>query len=245
MTASLHSIRFPNERDEYRAARDELLCAEIELRRQTEAVAAMRRDLPPGGEVKEDYVFEEVDAPIGEDGPARQVRLSELFEDGKDTLVVYSYMYGPEMKQPCPSCTSILDALDGTVAHATQRVNVAVIAKSPIARIREFARGRGWRNLRLLSSAGTTYNADYQGENANGDQMPALNVFARRDGRIYHTYCTELLFVPSDPGQDRRHVDAIWPLWNLFDYTPEGRGATWQPRLSYEQPRVAIGTVVG
>ncbi|MGZ8830565.1 MAG: DUF899 family protein, partial [Thermoanaerobaculia bacterium] len=94
-------------------------------------------------------------------------------------------------------------------------------------------RERGWRNLRLLSSANNTYNRDYHAENEKGGQMPVLNVFVRRDGRIHHFYGTELLYVPPEPGQDGRHVDMIWPLWNLFDVTPEGRGETWQPRLKY------------
>uniref|UniRef100_UPI00273A5958 DUF899 family protein n=1 Tax=Stenotrophomonas sp. YIM B06876 TaxID=3060211 RepID=UPI00273A5958 len=94
-------------------------------------------------------------------------------------------------------------------------------------------RERGWRNLRLLSSAGNSYNADYHGEDSQGAQRPALNVFERRGGQIHHCYCTELMFVAAEPGQNPRHVDPIWPLWNLFDYTPAGRGTDWHPRLSY------------
>jgi predicted dithiol-disulfide oxidoreductase (DUF899 family) len=137
------------------------------------------------------------------------------------------------MEKPCPSCTSILDALDGSNVHITQRVSLAVVAKSPIARIHEVARSRSWTGLRLLSSAGTTYNHDYQGESAEGSQRPALNVFVRRNGKVHHIYCTELMFAPVDKGQNPRHVDSIWPLWNMFDFTPDGRGATWQPKLSY------------
>jgi predicted dithiol-disulfide oxidoreductase (DUF899 family) len=218
------SKRFPGESEAYRSARNELLEEEIALRRHIEAVAAKRRSLPLGGEVPEDYAFDE---------QGGQVRLSELFADGKDTLIVYSYMYGPQMKQPCVACTSILDALDGEAPHVTQRVNLAVVAKSPIDRILQFTEDRGWRNLRLLSSARNTYNRDYHGELPDGAQMPTLNVFVRRDDKIHHVYCTELLFAPADPGQDERHVDSIWPLWNLFDLTPEGRGETWYPRLSY------------
>src|SRR6185295_10436283 len=221
--------RFPGESTDYRAARNELLDAEIELRRQLEAVAAQRRTLPLGGEVPEDYAFDEQN----EDGVIRQVRLSQLFGEGKDTLIVYSYMYGPQMEQPCVSCTSILDGLDGEAPHVVQRVNLAVVAKSPVERIQRFARYRGWRHLRLLSSAKNTYNRDYHGETPDGDQIPALNVFVRRDGRVYHFYNTELLYAPTEPGQDGRHVDLIWPLWNLFDLTPEGRGEKWYPRISY------------
>jgi predicted dithiol-disulfide oxidoreductase (DUF899 family) len=224
VAGSLHGERFPNETAAYRAARDELLLAERDLRRQVEAVAELRRALPLGGEVPEDSVFE------GEDGP---VRLSELF-GGKDTLAAYSFMYGPRMEQACPSCTSMLDGLDGQAPHITQRIALAVIARSPIARIRAHADARGWRRLRLLSSANNSYGRDYHGESEDGRQLPMLNVFARRDGRVFHTWASELAFAPREPGQDPRHIDMIWPLWNMLDFTPEGRGADWRPSLSYD-----------
>ena len=126
----------------------------------------------------------------------------------------------------------MLDGLNGTAPHATQRINLVVVARSPIQRIRAFARERGWRHLRFLSSAGNTYNHDYHGETADGSQRPALNVFVRRGRRVYHFYNTELLFAPAEHGQDPRHVDLLWPLWNLFDLTPEGR-PNWYPELSY------------
>ncbi|HEV2720093.1 MAG TPA: DUF899 family protein, partial [Thermoanaerobaculia bacterium] len=136
-------MRFPGESDDYRTARKALLEAEKDLRRDVERVAAMRRELPLGGEPREDYIFN------GEHGP---VRLSELFDDGKDSLIIYSYMYGPQMAKPCVMCTSILDALDGEAPHVVQRANLFVVAKSPIERIMKFATERGWRNLQLLSS---------------------------------------------------------------------------------------------
>jgi len=147
---------------------------------------------------------------------------------------VYSYMFGPQMAAPCVSCTSILDSLDGEAPHVMQRVSLAVVAKSPIHRILDFTRARGWHNLPLVSSGGNTYNRDYHGEAENGSQLPMLNVFVRRNGRIHHWYGTELIFAPAERGQDGRHVDSFWPLWNLFDLTPEGRGTTWYPRLRYE-----------
>jgi predicted dithiol-disulfide oxidoreductase (DUF899 family) len=228
----LHEVRFPGESKSYRTARNNLLKAEIDLRREIERVAALRRKLPVGGAVPEDYVFEE-----GPDSPAggalsRAVKLSELF--GKDaSLIVYSFMYGPAMEKPCPSCTSILDSMNGAAPHATQHINLVVVAKSPIERIRDYAKTRGWNNLRLLSSAKNSYNRDYHGESATGSQMPNLNVFVKRGNQVHHVFSTELLFARSDPGQDHRHVDIIWPLWNLYDFTPEGRGANWYPRLSY------------
>lgn len=235
MNDPLHTVRFPGESHAYRVARDQLLRAEIELRRQTEATAALRRALPLGGAIPVDYEFDDGgDTPLAT-GVERKTRLSELFADGKDTLAVYSYMFGPAMSAPCPSCSSILDALDGEMPHLNQRANVVVIAKSPIQRIRRFAKERGWRHLHLLSSEHTTYNTDYQGETAEGRQMPALNVFLKRDGQIHHTWCSELMFVPPEAGQDPRHVDPIWPLWNLLDCLPEGRGGDWRPSLTYDR----------
>lgn len=233
--ASIHSVRFPGESEEYRRARDELLKAELDLRTRLEEVALLRRGLPLGGEVREDYLFEEGGADLEGDSTVRSARFSQLFEPGKDSLIVYSFMYGPEMPRPCPMCTSILDGLNGTAIHARQRVNFVVVAKSPLERIRAFARERGWLNLRLLSSARNTYNRDYHGETAERNQIPAINVFVRRRDFIHHLYNAEALYTSPEPGQDARHVDLIWPLWNLFDLTPEGRGADWYPRLSYER----------
>jgi predicted dithiol-disulfide oxidoreductase (DUF899 family) len=231
---SIHGKRFPGESAEYRAARDRLLREEVELRRSIEAVAGLRRRLPPGGPVPQDYLFEEGSADLAENQTVRQVRMSELFRSGWTSLVVYSFMYGPRMEVPCPMCTSILDGLNGSAPHVAQRANLAVVAKSPIHRIRAFARGRGWRNLRLLSSADNSYNRDFHGEDEKGAQWPMLNVFVKRDGVIRHFWASELLFAPSDPGQNPRHVDLIWPLWNVLDVIPEGRGKDWQPKLSYE-----------
>ncbi|HXR15376.1 MAG TPA: DUF899 family protein [Terriglobales bacterium] len=233
MAPLLHPKRFPGESSAYREARNGLLQAEIALRRNIEEVAALRRTLPLSGEVPEDYIFDEGAADLKDSATTHKTRLSELFQSGKDTLAIYSFMYGPKMKAACPSCTSIVDSLDGTTPHATQRINLAVVARNPLEKIRAHARSRGWRNLRLLSSANNTYNRDYHGENPEGDQMPGLNVFTRRDGKIHHFYYTELRFVPPDPGQNERHVDMFWPLWNLFDYTPEGRGKDWYPKLVY------------
>ena len=218
-------LSFPNESVAYREARDALLAAEADLRRRVEAVAAMRRALPPGGAVREDYAFEEGDR-------GRKVRLSELFGP-HDTLVVYSWMFGPKMNEPCPSCSSMLDSLDGDVAPIAQNASLAVVARSPIQRMLGFARQRGWRNLRLLSSANNSYHPDYFGETAEGAQRPMMNVFSRKGGAIHHTWGSELAYAPRDPGQDPRHIDLIWPLWGVLDLTPEGRG-DFNPRLRYD-----------
>lgn len=222
-------IHFPNESAEYRDARDELLNAEIELRRHIEQVSALRRTLPNGGILKEDYLFEE----ITETNAIRQIKFSQLFEENKNSLVIYSFMYGSDMELPCPSCTSILDGLNGSAPHIRDRVNFVVIAKSPIQRIMQWAQTRGWNNLRLLSSAQNSYNKDYFAETENGDQLPITNVFVKSKDNIFHAYSTELLYANSEENQEPRHVDMLWPVWNVFDLTPEGRGENWHPQLKY------------
>ena len=230
-------LTFPGESAAYRAARDRLLEQEIELRRAMEAVAVARRQLPPGGIVPEDYAFEGA----GPDGEPAPVRLSELFVPGKDSLVIYSFMFprdpvddrpGPA-DGPCASCVALLDQLDGVVEHFTQHAGLVAVAKAPLPRILAFANERGWRRLRLLSSAANRYNRDYFGETAEGHQRPMLNVFHRDGATIRHFWGSELLYAPSEPGQDPRHVGTLEPVWNLFDLTPEGRGTDWDEQLRY------------
>jgi predicted dithiol-disulfide oxidoreductase (DUF899 family) len=218
-------MNFPGESTQYREARDRLLQAEAELRRQTEAVAAMRRELPAGGVVPQDYVF---------DGAGGEVRFSELFGE-HDTLVVYSFMFPRTLDDdsPCPACSSILESLDGAARHLGQVVALAVVAKAPLPRIREYADHRGWRHLRLLSSAANGYNRDYNAEGSDGSQAPILNVFSRRDDEIRHFWGSELMSAPRDDGQEPRHVDFIWPIWNVLDATPDGRGTGWSPQREY------------
>ena len=234
----MQHLRFPNESTTYREARNALLAEEMELRRQVERVAARRRALPMGGEVKEDYVFE------GESG---RTKLSQLFAPDKETLAIYSFMFGPERERPCPGCTHFLDALEGSTRHILQRLNFVVVAKSAVSRLQVFARERGWRQLRLLSTAGNNYDRDYFGDStalsaAMRDQqefkpgeewdMPILNVFRRDGGTIRHCWGSELLYVPPEPGQEYRHNDLLDPLWNMLDVTPDGRG-DFHPKLEY------------
>ena len=241
-------IALPGESAEYRAARDRLLEQEIALRRAMEAVATARRELPSGGPVKQDYVFEGA----GADGVPADVRLSELFAPAKDSLVIYSFMFPrdpddptpgppggetallPLAEGPCPSCAALLDQLDGAAEHASQHINLAVVAKAPLPRVLAFARERGWRRLRLLSSAGNTYNADYFAETPDGVQRPMLTVFHRDHDAIRHFWSSELVYAPSDPGQEPRHVGTLEPLWNLFDLTREGRPVGWAEQFSYD-----------
>lgn len=239
---------FPGESSEYRTARDHLLTQEIDLRRTMEAVAVARRELPPGGLVPEDYVFDG----LGADGMPAKVRLSELFAPGKDVLVIYNFMFprhpqddrpGPrkgataKLKReegPCPSCVAFLDQLDGAAMHVEQRANFVVIAKAPLDRLIAFAKERGWRNLRLFSAAGNSFKRDYHAETAEGFQMPMMTVFHRQGDEIRHFWSSEMCYAPADPGQDTRHCGTLEPLWNIFDLTPGGRPSDWEERLDYD-----------
>jgi len=223
-------MKWPNQSDEYRRARDELLRAEVELRRQEEAVAARRRTLPLGGEVTGDYVF---------DSPSGPVRFPELFANGRDTLFLYNFMFTPgerglPLEVACPSCTSIIDAMDGAFRHLLDRVAVAIVAKAPIDQFAAWGRKRGWRFAPLYSSSSSTFNRDYNAESEDGGQLPVAHVFTRSNGRVHHRWSSELFAAPRDPGQHPRHVDYMWPIWKVLDLTPEGRGADWNPRYSYE-----------
>lgn len=220
---SLHNKHFPKESDDYREARNKLLEAEMALRRQTEEVAKLRRALPLGGKLKEDYVFSEAGG--------KKVKFSDLFSKDKNTLVVYSMMFDPSWNEPCNMCNSIVDGLNGNAGQITQKVNLVVVAKAPIEKLLRYAKKTGWNHIRLISSFDNSYNADYFAEQS-GDQMPMMNVFTKKSDGIYHTWGSELAFAPTEPGQDMRAVDIIWPLWNVLDLTPEGRG-DWYPEIRY------------
>lgn len=230
--SSMHSTTFPGETAQYRRARNKLLRSEVKVRRQIEAVAAERRGLPLGGRVTQDYTFES-SAPGARD--FKTTRLSQLFAPGKTTLFLYNFMFPERVGSmtPCPSCTSIIDAIDGASRHVTQRINFAVIAKAPIDKFRAHANRRGWRHVLLLSSAGNTFNRDYHAEDPSGQQFPLAHVFIRRGKAIHHSWTSELWWADEDPGQDRRHVDFMWPMWSMFDTTPNGRGKSWGPKLDY------------
>jgi predicted dithiol-disulfide oxidoreductase (DUF899 family) len=219
--ATKNKVRFPNESDGYRRARDALLAEEIELRRHIERVAEQRRALPPGGVISKDYRFE------GENGA---VVFSKLFGD-KQTLAVYSYMYGPKREQPCPMCTSLLSAWDGEAADVEQRIALVIVARSPIGRLVAFKKERGWRNLMLFSDVGGDYTRDYV--SADDADVPAFNVFTRRDGSVRHFWSGEMGSKTADPGQDPRGAPDLMPLWTILDSTPEGRGTDWYPKLKY------------
>jgi predicted dithiol-disulfide oxidoreductase (DUF899 family) len=221
--AAKNKYRIPNESAEYRRARNALLAEEIELRRHIERVAAQRRALPPGGEVKKNYKFQ------SEHGP---VTFADLFGD-KESLVVYSWMYGAQRERPCPMCTSLLSAWDGEAQDMEQNVALAIIAQSPIEKLIAFKQERGWRNLKLYSDIGSEYSKDYYANTPEWDDTAAFHVFTRRDGTIRHFWGGEMGFETADPGQDPRGAPDLMPLWTVIDSTPEGRKADWYPSLEY------------
>ncbi len=214
---------YPGESQSYRDARNELLQAELDLRRQTADVAVLRQNLPLGGATQNDYVF---------DSAAGPVSLSELFAGGSNSLILYSLMYAPD-GSPCPMCTAFLDGLNGNAPHIMQRSNMAVVARASSDVLQKFADDRGWDNLRMLSSGQNSYNSDYNGEVEDGSQIPMMNVFTKDGDTIHHFYGTEVFFAAPEEGQHSRHIDNMWGLWNVFDLLPEGRGDGWFPSLSY------------
>jgi predicted dithiol-disulfide oxidoreductase (DUF899 family) len=221
--AKKNTVRFPNESEEYRQARAALLAEEIDLRRHIERVAEQRRALPPGGKVTKDYRFDSERGPVG---------FADLFGD-KQTLVVYSYMFGPRRERPCPMCTSLLSAWDGEAQDVEQRVALAVVARSPIERLVAFKKERGWRNLKLYVDTTGEFSRDYHALTAEGGDDAAFNVFTRRDGTIRHFWSGEMSFETADPGQDPRGAPDLMPIWTILDSTPEGRGTDWYPKLEY------------
>jgi predicted dithiol-disulfide oxidoreductase (DUF899 family) len=242
------TIAFPNESVEYRVAREALLQREVELRREMESVAAQLRSLPPGGEVPEDYVFDR----LGEDGAAEPVRMSELFGDN-DTLMLYHFMFPrdaaddrpgpahgrfaelPLEQGPCPSCTALIDMWDGAMPHFEGLGgNLVVVARAPIEQVAAFGQDKGWRHIRLLSAANCSFRRDYGSDSADGRPVSLLTVFKRwPDGTIRLQWASELVFAPTDPGQDPRHLGTVEPLWTLFDLTPHGRPAA-DEQLEYD-----------
>jgi predicted dithiol-disulfide oxidoreductase (DUF899 family) len=219
--AAKNKLHFPNETPEYRKARNTLLAEEIELRRHIERVAALRRALPLGGTVPKDYTLE------SERGP---VRFSGLFGD-KQTLIIYSMMFGPQRQHPCPMCTSFLNSWDGTARNLRERVALAVFARSPIERLLDFKKERGWQNLPLYSDNSGNYTRTYV--SAEDADVPGLNIFTRRDGTIRHFWAGEMSGEMADSGQDPRGAPDADPLWTFLDLTPEGRGTNWYPMLEY------------
>lgn len=222
--AARNPVRIPNESAQYRAARTALLAEEIELRRHMERVAALRRALPAGAEVSGDYRFET------EQGPTD---LAGLFGD-KQTLAVYSYMFGPQRQRPCPMCTNVLDAWDGNAADIGQKLALVAVARSPLEKLVAWKQERGWKALRVAHDANDAFSRDYLALLPDGSESGVLSIFTRRDGTIRHFWSNEMSEVTTDPGQDVRGVlETYSPLWNVLDTTPGGRDPDWYPSLSY------------
>src|SRR5688572_23336646 len=206
----MSELRYPNESREYRAARDALLKDEQELIDRTKSLAEKRRHLPRGGRLKEDYTFQWAN----EGKVGKSVKFSELFAD-KNTLLIYSFMFGPNWDKPCPSCTSLMDGFDRTSYGVTRDASFVAIAKAPADRIHAWAKQRGWSQIALVSGSQSTYQADYKCQGDSDDeQLPVMHVFRRQEGQIFHFWGTET---------SMNHLDTVWPYWNLMDFTPEGR----------------------
>ena len=233
----MRQTRLSQESAEYLAGREKLRLAEIELMRQRERVAALRRDLPPGA-VVEDYVFEEgpTDLSAG-DAPLRRSRLSELFSAPDRALVIYQLMFGKQQTTPCPMCTMWIDGFNGVARHLAQNVDFAVAAAADVANLRAHARARGWNNVRLLSCGTSTFKYDLGSEDEAGNQDSTISVFTRAsDGTLRHFYTAH----PSMADDiNQRGIDLLSPVWNVLDLTPQGRGE-WYAELKYPERQALV-----
>jgi predicted dithiol-disulfide oxidoreductase (DUF899 family) len=230
INGTLQLTRLTNESAEYVARREELRLAEIELMRQRERVAAMRRRLPPGA-VVHDYVFLEGPANLDAgDTPITTVRLSDLFTGPNRSVVIYHLMYGKRQTNPCPMCTMWIDGYNGVGHHIAQNVDFAIAAAADPPMLRQHARNRGWRNLRLLSCGDSTFKYDLRSEDAEGTQDSTISVFTRdRDGTLRHSYSAHP-WMADDVKE--RGIDLLTPVYNMLDLTPQGRD-DWYAKLAY------------
>ena len=214
---------YPNDSDVYRRARVALLVEEVELRRHIERVAIQRRRLPLGGEAHAYDFLDEQGTTVG---------LADMF-GRHDTLVTYFWMYGPERPRPCPMCTSLLGSLDIPAVDIEQRVALAVIGRSPVARQLAFARERGWRNLKFYQCIGDEFPTDYRGLAPDGSEWPSLDVWKKDGSKVHHFWAAEA-GETADPGEDAHGAPDPTPLWTILDLTPAGRGTDWYPELEYQ-----------
>jgi predicted dithiol-disulfide oxidoreductase (DUF899 family) len=219
-----------NESSEHLAKREELRLAEIELMRQRERVAELRRNLPEGAPVQ-DYQFEEGPSDLNAgDAPARTVRLSELFTKPNRSLVIYHFMFGKRQTKACPMCTAWLDGANGVAHHLAQNLDFAVVAAADLPTLRAHARERGWGKLRLLSAGDNTFKYDLGSEDREGNQDSTLSVFTRDpNGTLRHFYTAHPRMAPDI---QERGIDLLTPIWHFMDLTPQGRGS-WYASLSY------------
>jgi predicted dithiol-disulfide oxidoreductase (DUF899 family) len=226
----LRHTRLENEPQDYLQKREELRLAEMEMFRNIERVAALRRELPAGAEVI-DYEFLEGPRDLNaSDTPVASVRLSELFSGPERALIVYHFMYGKRDTAACPMCTMWIDAFNGIAPHLAQNVDLAIVAAAEPAALRAHGRARGWRNLRLLSAGDSTFKYDFRSEDADGRQDSALSVFTRdAGGTLRHFYTTHPWL---DEDMNERGIDLLQPVYQLLDLIPQGRG-NWYASLAY------------
>jgi predicted dithiol-disulfide oxidoreductase (DUF899 family) len=219
-----------NESSEYLSKREELRLAEIELMRQREHVAELRRHLPQGAPVQ-DYQFEEGPPGLNAgDAPLHSVRLSELFTKPNRSLVIYHFMYGKKQTTACPMCSAWIDGANGVAHHLAQNLDFAVVAAADLTTLRAFGRARGWEKLRLLSAGNSTFKYDLGGEDLEGHQDSAISVFSRDDeGNVRHFYTAHPRMAAEI---SERGIDLLAPVWHFMDLTPQGRGK-WYAGLAY------------
>jgi len=207
-------------RDEWIAARRDLLIKEKALTRAQDALSAERRRLPMV-KVDKAYVFET---------PGGRRTLAELF-DGKSQLMVYHFMMGLDWTEGCASCSFLADHIDGSVVHLAHRdVTLMAVSRAPLANIEAFRQRMGWR-FAWASSYGSDFNHDYgvsftDEEFASGralynfepiryplDEAPGLSVFFKTDsGDVFHTYSTYA-----------RGGEAVIGAYHYLDFAPKGR----------------------
>lgn len=219
-----------NESEAYLTKREELRLAEIDLMKQREKVAELRRALPQGAPLK-DYEFLEgpFDLNAG-DEPTHTVKLSELFMSPNRSLVIYQLMFGKKQVKPCPMCTMWLDGANGIAHHLAQNMDFAVVAAADLTALRDHARARGWDKLRLLSASANTFKLDLGSEDADGVQDSTISVFTKdSDGTVRHFYSVH---PRMGPDINQRGIDLFAPAWSYLDITPQGRG-DWSASLSY------------
>jgi len=230
LDGTYRQTNLPNEPADYLAAREELRLAEIELMRQRERVAELRRELPKGATVQ-DYEFLEGPASLDDgDASVTKVRLSDLFTAPDRSLVIYHLMFGKKQSEPCPMCTAWLDAFNGVAHHLAQNVDFAIVAAADLPALRAFGRDRDWNRLRLLSAGESTFKYDLGSEDREGNQDSMISVFTRdADGTLRHFYSGHP-WLADDIKE--RGIDELNPIWNVMDLTPQGRG-TFYTSLDY------------
>lgn len=183
---------------------------------QREAVAAMRRQLPLGP-VVDDYTF------ATESG---DVTLDELV--GDRPLVLYHFMFGDTMAEPCPMCSMWADGWNAVIDHVEQNVDLALATNANAAENAALAESHRWQNLRWLSAAGTSFKVDHGSADASGNQSPMVTVFERVEDQVCLSYSGSAHIC----GDHWRGVDLLSPVWHLLDLTRQGRG-DFMPLLSY------------